>query len=98
SLNHIAQVDLQKYLSTKTTELQSLKVFPNPASTVFTVQLPYGEINNVQLIDMSGRVHLAVAKKEGTQWKVNIEHLRKGHYILNAHTQDGIVQQKVIIE
>ncbi len=98
TLNHIAQVDLQKYLSTETAELQSLKVFPNPATIELNIELPYGELNDIKLIDMSGRVHSAVAKKEGTSWKLNVEHLQKGNYILTAQTRDGVMQQKVIIE
>ncbi|AEV33126.1 hypothetical protein Oweho_2152 [Owenweeksia hongkongensis DSM 17368] len=98
TLNHIAQVDLQKYLSTETAELESLKVFPNPAIIELNIELPYGELNDVKLIDMSGRVHSAVAKKEGAYWKLNVEHLQKGNYVLSAKTQDGVLQQKVIIE
>lgn len=98
TLNHIAQVDLQKYLSNETAEIQDLKVFPNPASTELNIELPNGELNDVKLIDMSGRTHSATAKKEGNSWKLNVEHLQKGSYILNAKTQDGVLQKKVIIE
>lgn len=98
TLNHIAQVDLQKYLSSEKMDLQSLKVFPNPASTVLTIELPQGGLNSVKLIDMSGRVHSVAAKKEGAQWKLNVGYLRKGNYILSADTQDGVLQQNVIIE
>lgn len=97
-LNHIAQVDLQKYLSTNEEVLKSLKVFPNPVSRDLTVSVPNGELKDVKLIDMSGAVHPAFAKKEASQWIMNVEHLRKGNYILNAETSEGVLQQKVTIE
>ena len=79
----------------KTNEIFS--VYPNPANTAVTVLSKGGNVNNVIIYDVTGRVvYTQIANV--TSLNVNISSLPKGVYIINVITENGENVEKLIIE
>lgn len=68
------------------------RIYPNPSSGVFTVQLPNTNKAFVEIIKPTGDVIYA-KQFQGNRFAVEVEHLKKGMYFLKI-TQEG--QQPII--
>jgi len=83
-------------LSIKESEKTTLKIYPNPAkekiNLVFSDDI---EIQNIQLLDMTGKV---VKTCESLFNEINIQGIEKGIYLLSVKTKDNIITQKVVVE
>ena len=77
-------------------ELNNLiSVYPNPASTYFTVQSET-EMEWITLTDMSGK-QIQHTTADGTSHTVGVENLEKGIYILSVKTSMGIRSSKLLV-
>jgi uncharacterized repeat protein (TIGR01451 family) len=77
-------------------ELNNLiSVYPNPASTYFTVQSET-EMEWITLTDMSGK-QIQHTTADGTSQTVGVENLEKGIYILSVKTSMGIRSSKLLV-
>ena len=79
----------------KTNEIFS--VYPNPANTQVTVLSKAGNVNNVVIYDVTGRV-VYTQNANVTTLNVNISNLPKGVYVINVSTEKGENVEKLIIE
>lgn len=75
---------------------QSVKVYPNPASTIFTIEAS-SDIKSVQLYDIQGR-QLQALSAEGQSRQIDVSALPSGIYFVKAATQNGTAVQKVVKE
>ncbi|ASK32658.1 leucyl aminopeptidase [Chryseobacterium sp. T16E-39] len=95
----VASTTAQLVLNTKETKeqasLESVRVFPNPAKDVLTIDLPDGTKDfNFELTDLLGNV---LIKKEN-QTKINVSGLKEGAYLVIIKTKDHTAVRKVVIE
>ena len=78
-------------------EPSKIKLFPNPASSVFTIQYPEGRIYEMTIYNIAGE---SIMNKEiqNSINQINISSLAKGLYIIKVKTSDGLFVKKLIKE
>ncbi|KFF16444.1 M28 family peptidase [Chryseobacterium sp. JM1] len=76
--------------------LEAVKIYPNPAKDILTVELPDSNTKNftVEISDLSGQSFL----KEENQAQLNISRLAKGIYLCTVNAEGSSVTRKIIIE
>ncbi|HCA09477.1 M28 family peptidase [Chryseobacterium sp.] len=76
--------------------LEAVKIYPNPAKDILTVELPDSSTKNftVEITDLSGQSFL----KEENQAQLNISRLAKGIYLCTVNAEGSSVTRKIIIE
>ena len=75
--------------------LNGTKVYPNPTSGLFTVQLNSGILKTVQVIDFTGRVILTSAGNND-KIDVNINDLANGIYYVKIQTENDVELIKLV--
>ncbi len=85
--------------SVRSGKLAGLKVYPNPASSRLTVELPTGTRNGQALIlSAEGKqVRLTAALSSGAN-RLDVSALPKGLYLLKIVTAEGTSQQSIVVE
>ena len=75
---------------------ESVKVYPNPAKDILTVELPDPTIKNftVEITNLKG---LSVLKEEN-QAQINVSQLKNGIYLCTVKTESASITRKIIIE
>jgi len=68
-------------------------VYPNPAANTLTISTQVQQIKNMSILDMSGK-HLKTYPS--TDLTLDISSLRRGMYILQLNTADGIAHSRFI--
>ena len=78
--------------------MQSINIFPNPASTSVTISIDESLINaSYQLFDAQGRmVNEGVLTKTNTT--LNTTELATGNYVISIDNDQGMVRQQILIE
>lgn len=77
-------------------ENTGLKLFPNPASTTVTLNLPDQNLSAATLYDMQGREVLSLPLSP-TEPAINVHHLPKGMYLIRATDARGAVYVKKLM-
>jgi hypothetical protein len=73
------------------TEIADVKVGPNPASDVFTVNgLKFGNSYSIRIYDLAGTLSKEISCRNQTSQKVGIEDLPSGLYTIHISDQNGI--------
>ena len=86
--------------STSSPLLEQLVVYPNPAATHLTIELPLGiQTQSLALLDMQGRLVVRTIPASGAhQVQLDVSHLSNGLYILEVQTSHGLIHQRVVKE
>ncbi len=75
-----------------------IKVFPNPVSGLFTIQIPDEiEDGNIQLLDMNGRIVLSKSVRSNNKIIVSVSGIEKGVYMLTITNSNKMFSTRVII-
>ncbi|MEM1323069.1 MAG: LamG-like jellyroll fold domain-containing protein [Bacteroidota bacterium] len=83
--------------STTDLELQSLKIFPNPASDYLIIQSGDTKAIEVELIDQTGKVLLSSNLSLGSN-RIDMDSIPKGIYFLRLATEDSNHTREVVIQ
>lgn len=75
----------------------SLIVYPNPASENITILSENTGLNQVEIIDINGRLVRSFHFTEEQQVEIQLYDFSKGIYILKLTTKEGILLKKLII-
>jgi hypothetical protein len=72
-------------------------IFPNPVKDIINIHLN-AEAENVtaHIYDLSGKVIYAVSLANGKQFTVPVSALATGTYILEIHSDQGILREKFV--
>ncbi len=73
-----------------------LKIFPNPASTQFTVTAQ-SRISELQVSDITGRT-IKTVKADDLQLNLDTSGMNNGIYIISVYTQEGVTVSKLQIQ
>lgn len=73
---------------------RALQVFPNPSSEYLIIQSANLRVNSIRIVDIQGRVVLSAINPPS---RISLENLTTGTYILEAQTDKGNEQHKIII-
>ena len=67
--------------------LQNVNIYPNPVQNELFIELENETINQVEIIDFSGRIVKSVSNNNVSS--INVSELNKGMYILKIETDNG---------
>jgi alpha-tubulin suppressor-like RCC1 family protein len=89
-------IALEVFLSNEeVAPIASVKVYPNPTSSLLNIAINHLQPEEVTLYDIQGRVILS-EKMNGTEHQLNISHLEKGTYLLKVSSGDKVETIKVL--
>ncbi|KGO02842.1 secretion protein [Porphyromonas gulae] len=75
----------------------SMKLFPNPANEYTMICLPMAATCKAAVYDMQGRV-VAEASFTGKEYKLNVQRLAKGTYMLKVVSDTECFVEKLVVE
>jgi len=64
-------------------DLAEVRIYPNPASSIITIEMPAGELLVVEILDISGKT-VRLIQNASSQMKVDISTLSKGVYTVKV--------------
>jgi hypothetical protein len=92
-------VDLSIEVTTNINEStqQTLRLFPNPANELVSMDVPENGQAIVELYDMNGRLVLAKLLTPGLH-RVEVAHLRAGNYTVVIHQNEESTTRQLTIQ
>ncbi|MGI6470525.1 MAG: T9SS type A sorting domain-containing protein [Paludibacteraceae bacterium] len=70
-----------------------LSIYPNPVSSELRVSSENLKINAIEITDLTGKIVLVSNKTD-----INVSNLSNGTYLVNIHSDKGIVTKKIIVK
>jgi hypothetical protein len=74
-----------------------ISIYPNPASTFFTIKNPTDKASQLEIFDATGRIVYSGILRKGSS-TVEIENWAKGLYLIILHQENNRYTQQIIIE
>jgi hypothetical protein len=74
----------------------SVSAYPNPSESFLELVGIKGELFNVKLVDLTGRLNYIEFEKHGDVYQASIQHLSPGVYLLEAQEERVLYRFKVI--
>jgi len=82
----------------KSTSVNGLNIYPNPASTEVIVELPeFSGVTSIEVRDLTGKLLLSKNAISMEKEVVNVSELRKGMYIMVARQGNATYNQKLTV-
>jgi hypothetical protein len=82
----------------KSNSVNSLRIYPNPASTEVMVELPkFNGVTSIEVRDLTGKLLLSKNAISIEKEIINVSELRKGMYIMVARQGNTTYNQKLTI-
>jgi len=75
-----------------------LQLYPNPVNGTLHAQLSQGNIQQITITDMVGKSVYETKALQDTHQEINVSNFAKGMYIINIHTNKGILRARFIKE
>lgn len=75
-----------------------MKVYPNPARDIITIDLTGELIKSVSLLDMQGNVVQSFSGIYASETEMPLKGIARGAYILEVETFDGILTERILLE
>ena len=97
---YIDNMALSTYLGIKLiADIQSLQIFPNPASDKVNIVTSDENITRVNVMDVSGKTVISISEESslGSTLSVNTSALPKGLYFFQVFTNKGVNTSKVVL-
>ena len=76
----------------------SFTIYPNPIKDQFIISFEKATINQVQLIDVSGKITIDKKVTDSNQLSISTFDLNSGIYLIRIFINNGIINSKIIIE
>ncbi|UGS21702.1 S8 family serine peptidase [Flavobacterium cyclinae] len=76
--------------------IDHIKIYPNPANDNVFVLSKYSEINSYNIIDIQGRVVYSTDIIDSKNFSVDISFLNSGVYMLQLNSNSGIFNYKIV--
>lgn len=92
---YIDDIDLHHSTGISDESLETVNIYPNPASNAIHVTTDE-EMTAVEIFNMMGQ-RVSNSSEYGTNALINTSMLTPGNYILRIHTNNGILHRKVTI-
>ena len=88
---------MSNHTSSLKNETLDAKIFPNPGSGLFTIELESESNAVIKVYDAMGK-EVKVLRQEGIQTSLNLTGYNKGLYLVHIVIEDKVVIKKIIIE
>ncbi len=85
-------------LSVDSIDANKFTVYPNPATDLIAINSSDSTFNNVQVVDLNGRIVKTATFENVSEANLNIASLSAGVYLLNISNESGTVTKKIVKE
>lgn len=94
-----ADAEEEELTPPEATSSPTLLVYPNPASSMITVELSeeFDEKTTFRILDRTGRIVLQLSPQSTERFKIPVDRLPNGVYLLSAELKDTIVAERFIV-
>jgi len=75
----------------------SLDIYPNPATSHTTINLPEGDAKTIKVFNISGMLMSTINTRE-TEYKFNVSSLNKGFYFIVVYSENSYYTNKISVE
>ncbi|MEX0595638.1 MAG: T9SS type A sorting domain-containing protein, partial [Candidatus Paceibacterota bacterium] len=83
-------------LSVGDASLNSIKVYPNPTSDNLYISGSNLAINNIEVLDVNGRILKSVDFANLTEVSIDLSGLTNGVYIVSIKSDEGTINRKIV--
>ena len=77
---------------------ENVRIFPNPASDLITISGDNTIINNIDVVDNTGKIVLKETNLNKGETNLDITTLKSGIYYLRLLTSKGVVTEKLVVQ
>jgi para-nitrobenzyl esterase len=74
-----------------------VKLYPNPAKEMVTIEVGFGTKNIITIVDLSGKV-IETIESNKAHTNLSLNNLQTGIYFVNISNENGSITKKLIIE
>ena len=74
-----------------------VKLYPNPAKEMVTIEVAYGTKNVITIMDLSGKI-IETIQSNKVMTNLNLNNLQSGIYFVNIYNENGSITKKMIVE
>lgn len=74
-----------------------VKLYPNPAKEMVTIEIGFGTKNIITIVDLSGKV-IETIESNKAHTNLSLNNLQTGIYFVNISNENGSITKKLIIE
>jgi len=94
---YIDDIDINYITNVNSIDDGNIVMYPNPAKNIITIYNDRYVINNIEIIDITGKI-LKQLTVENNQISVNVNDLEKGVYFVNINTEKTKIVKELIIK
>lgn len=76
----------------------NMRMYPNPASELITISSKNNIINNIDVVDTTGKVVLNQSDLNKKETNLDVSNLSSGVYYIRSTTSKGIITQKLVVK
>lgn len=76
---------------------KDVKLYPNPAKEMVTIEVGFGTKNIITIVDLSGKV-IETIESNKAHTNLSLNNLQTGIYFVNISNENGSITKKLIIE
>lgn len=91
------KLTIHDMISVGESEVNNLRLFPNPAKEQVSVHA-FQFFNHVSITDIRGNVVLDKDMELTKSYNIDLSSLNRGMYFVTAHTSNGIVTERLVVE
>src|SRR5690606_17640525 len=78
--------------------MPDFKIYPNPTTDFIKINLPNDQYNQVQIVDMQGRVIAEMPVHNNFEQIIDVSNYKTGTYFIKAKMQNGISVSKKFVK
>ncbi|MCK4748153.1 MAG: T9SS type A sorting domain-containing protein, partial [Bacteroidales bacterium] len=91
-------VDVEPTVGAREHDIHSLKVYPNPASSMLFIEIPEGGLEELVVTDLTGRILVNRKLETGNLATLNLDSFGKGIYIITARNSRQRYYERFVVE
>ncbi|MBK7035563.1 MAG: T9SS type A sorting domain-containing protein [Bacteroidetes bacterium] len=76
---------------------ENISFFPNPATEVLNINIVDITVNNITILDLSGKVLIIIENTNTGTKTIDVSALTSGMYIIRFETDETIINERFII-
>ncbi len=93
TVNVVSSLSLEDTLFAK-----GISIYPNPVNEIITIQSDHNVMDQIKIIDISGRVIKKTTNKVGSMYQMNLSGISKGVYFLQITSEGKEAVKRIVKE
>jgi hypothetical protein len=97
SLYEVIEFEVTENLGVDENIMLLVKIYPNPASDIITIDTKTEIIESIKIFDISGKLINDYGNSYSSSEKLDISNYAKGTYFLKVKTESGLTTKKIVV-